>query len=313
MLSDLLWFKAAIPCLEDMPAPVHLIADNGYDSTALRPKRGPLLCSPVPYSSRRMVGPMSPNPSTPRQDRFAAIRSESPTFGVWQTIPSRVSAETLARIGYDWILIDLQHGEAGWNDLLGIVQAIELGGSLPFVRVAWNDPMQIMRALDTGAAGIVVPMISSPEDAKSAASAMHYPPIGSRSFGPIRNFYDTSQTEDQALCFAMIETAEGLANVDAIAATAGIDGLFVGTIDLALSLGCDRIGALNEATHAAIDRVIESCTKHGKISGGVAMAEGSAEVLIAKGMRFLTVGADIGFLNFSAKQRILEMSRFKTE
>jgi 4-hydroxy-2-oxoheptanedioate aldolase len=248
----------------------------------------------------------------PRNDALDAIRAGEPSFGAWQCIPSGLSAEILARAGFDWILIDLQHGGAGWNDLLSLVQAIELGGALPFVRIGWNDSAQIMRALDSGAAGIVVPMVSTAEDARQAAAATRYPPDGIRSFGPTRNFYDTTRIDQRALCFVMIETEEGLANVDMIAATPGIDGLFVGTIDLALSLGRGLDAGLDSVMLRAIDQVIESCARHGKVPGCVAIAPEAAETLADRGMRFLAIGADIGFLDQGAKREAERAARLKS-
>ena len=242
-----------------------------------------------------------------------AIRLGELSFGVWQCIPSTLSAELLARAGFDWILIDLQHGGAGWGDLLPLVQAIELGGALPFVRVGWNDSAQIMRALDIGAAGVVVPMVSTAEEAKQAAAATRYPPQGIRSFGPTRNFYDTTHLDQRALCFVMIETAEGLANADVIAATPGIDGLFVGTIDLALSLGQGLGAGLDSVMLAAMDRVVASCALHRKVAGCVAITPNAAETLAARGMRFLAIGADIGFLDQGAKRDAERAARLKAE
>ena len=181
-------------------------------------------------------------------ERMSALRQSlqagSASFGAWQCLPSSLSAEILARSGFDWILIDLQHGGASWSDLLSIVQAVELGGAIPMVRLGWNDPMQVMRALDLGACGVVIPMISTPADARQGAASCRYPPDGIRSFGPTRSFYTARTLNKAALCLAMIETKEGLESVDAIAATPGIDGLFVGTMDLALSLGCGVVAGV---------------------------------------------------------------------
>jgi 4-hydroxy-2-oxoheptanedioate aldolase len=231
-----------------------------------------------------------------------SLQAGSAAFGAWQCLPSSLSAEILARSGFDWILIDLQHGGASWSDLLSIVQAVELGGAIPMVRLGWNDPMQVMRALDLGACGVVIPMISTPEDARQGAASCRYPPHGMRSFGPTRSFYSARTLNNAALCLAMIETKEGLDSVDAIAATPGIDGLFVGTMDLALGLGCGLVAGVNGTLLGAIDQVVAACTRHRKIPGGVAVGDGTAEQLLAHGMRFLADGSDIGYLEQGAKR-----------
>src|SRR3954453_6367472 len=87
----------------------------------------------------------------------------APSFGVWSSSPSRVGVERIAASGLDWVLLDLQHGAGGWDEAGGLIQAIELGGSSAIVRVGWSDPVLIMRALDLGAVGVVVPMVSTPE------------------------------------------------------------------------------------------------------------------------------------------------------
>lgn len=261
-----------------------------------------------------MAKPASVAPS--QTERLYSLRESlqagSASFGAWQCLPSSLSAEILARSGFDWILIDLQHGGASWSDLLSILQAVELGGALPIVRLGWNDPMQAMRALDLGACGVVIPMISTPDDAQLGVSGCRYPPDGIRSFGPTRSFYATRQLNNTGLCLAMIETKEGLDNVDAIAATPGIDGLFVGTMDLALSLGCGLVAGVNETLLAAVDQVVAACVRHEKIPGCVAIGDGTAEQLLAHGMRFLAVGSDIGYLESGAKLDAQRAAAWKT-
>jgi 4-hydroxy-2-oxoheptanedioate aldolase len=253
-----------------------------------------------------------------RSGRLSLLRRSKtvgvPTFGAWQCLPSSLSAEILARAGFDWILVDLQHGGAGWGDLLAIVQALELGGAVPLVRVGWNDPMQIMRALDSGASGVVVPMVSTVEDAQRAVAACRYPPTGIRSFGPTRSFYGgATQLDGEALCLAMIETQQGLDNVERIAAVPGLDGLFVGTVDLSLALGCGLTTVPNETVLAAIDQVVAACNRHHSIPGCVALGDGMPERLLARGMRFLAVGADVGYLDHGARCAAAKATRLRSE
>jgi 4-hydroxy-2-oxoheptanedioate aldolase len=233
--------------------------------------------------------------------RIAAATGR-PTFGPWCSIPSGVTAEVLGKTGFDWVLVDLQHGGTTLDTLLPVLQAVELGGSTAVVRVPWNEPSVVMRVLDLGATAVIVPMVNNADDARIAAQAMRYPPAGNRSYGPVRGGYlSPADADDDVVCLVMIETAEGLANVESIAAVPGIDGLFVGPVDLALALGegPDFTG-MRPSVLAAVDQVVAAARRHGVIPGGVAMSVEHAEDLLRRGMRFLTYGADGQFLRAGA-------------
>jgi 4-hydroxy-2-oxoheptanedioate aldolase len=229
-----------------------------------------------------------------------ALVTSTPSFGSWIAIADSVAVEVLGKAGYDWAILDTQHGGINWDNLLHLLQALDLGGTAGLVRVGWNDPMQIMRAMDLGAAGVVVPLVSTPEQALIAAQAIRYPPHGIRSFGPVRNYYATGADKGEPLCFVMIETAEALDNLDAIAATPGVDGLFVGPVDLALSLGLGLALTMPEQVLSKMDDVIAACRRHGKIAGVAALGLANAKVLAARGANFLTVSSDIGLLRRGA-------------
>ena len=225
-----------------------------------------------------------------------AMLAGRPTCGIWGAGPSALTAETMGRSGLDWVLLDLQHGAVTDADLLPVVQAIELGGSKALVRVAKNDPALIMRALDLGAIGVVVPMVNTAEEARAAASATRYPPAGTRSFGPIRRFYGLDAASASTTCLVMIETAEALANLEDIAATPGVDGLFVGPVDLGLALGAGLQMGANPIVDDAITRVIAVARAHGLIAGAAGLNPQHAEALLAAGARLVTLGSDAGHL-----------------
>ncbi|GAB92334.1 HpcH/HpaI aldolase family protein [Gordonia rhizosphera] len=228
-----------------------------------------------------------------------ALAAGRPTYGIWMTAPSNISAEVLGRGPWDWILLDMQHGSIDAGNLLPMIQAVELGGGATLVRVAVNEPSLIMRALDLGAIGVVVPMVSTPEQARAAADATRYPPLGTRSFGPIRNFYGVEAASASTTCLVMIETVEGLDNVEAIAATPGVDGLFVGPMDLGLSLGEGLDGATpgNRVVSEAIARIVAAADAHGIFVGVAGMGAEHTEELLKAGVRLVTMGSDIGYLS----------------
>ncbi len=224
-----------------------------------------------------------------------------PTFGSWISLRDSAAAEIMGKAGYDWVILDTQHGALGWDDLLGLMQALDLGATRALVRVGWNDPMQIMRALDLGAAGVIVPMVSTAEQARIAAQAVRYPPHGIRSYGQVRNYYaQRDEAAPEPLCMVMIETAEALDNLEAIAATPGVDGLFVGPVDLALSLGLGAALTMPEPVLAAIDDVVAACGRHGVIPGCAALGLDNARALAQRGVSFVALGADAGLLRRGA-------------
>jgi 4-hydroxy-2-oxoheptanedioate aldolase len=223
-----------------------------------------------------------------------ALADGRPALGGWYSQPSAIGAELYGKAGFDWVVLDAQHGPLGLDSMIPIVQALALGGTGVVVRVAWNDQAMIMRALDIGAIGVIVPMVSNEEDARRAAAATRYPPRGVRSFGPVRAAYGaTDAANDDVVCLVMIETQEGLDQVEAIAATPGVDGLFIGPVDLGLSLGAGAdLSGGHPLVRKATDTIIAAADRHGIVAGTLSFARQQAEDLLGRGIRFLTVGSD---------------------
>ena len=163
------------------------------------------------------------------------------TLGVWLTIPSVISAEAAARVGYDYVCIDNQHGVNDYQQTVAMAQAILLGGGTPICRVPWNEPGIIGKMLDGGIEGIIVPMVNSVAEAQAVVRAGRYAPMGARSFGPVvagmrrSNHFDWAG--DGIALIPMIETVEAIANLDDILAVPGIDAIYVGPADLSITLG----------------------------------------------------------------------------
>ena len=236
-----------------------------------------------------------------------------PSYGVWVTIGDPLSGEALGRAGYDCAVLDAQHGGITFDNLITMIQALDLSGTRALVRPPANDPGQIMRALDLGALGVVVPMVSTEAQARMAAEATRYPPNGVRSFGLVRNYYGVAPIAFEPLCFVMIETAEALGNLDAIAAVPGVDGLFVGPVDLAISLGLGPSLEMGPEVMDAMDRVVAACGRHGKIPGSASLGLTNARALIDRGVRFIAQGNDLGFIRRSAAAEVEQLRAWRAE
>lgn len=170
------------------------------------------------------------------------IRSRERALGYWSVIDSPVSTEWLAHVGWDYICLDLQHGLIGYDGMLRGLTAIDAAqGPAGLVRVESNDQTYIGKALDAGARGVIVPLIDTAEDAARAVSYVRYPPAGVRSYGPMRSQLRVgplpAEANDSVVVLAMIETPDGLENVEAICAVPGLDGVYVGPSDLRIAVG----------------------------------------------------------------------------
>lgn len=221
-------------------------------------------------------------------------------IGSWVTIGNGIPAEMMGRAGFDFVVLDGQHGGIDWHNMIDTLRAVELGGTQTLVRVPWCTADYIMRVLDLGAGGVVVPMVSNAAQAAVAAQACRYPPHGNRSFGKVRSYYSAEGETIEPLCFVMIETAEAMENLDAIAATPGVDGLYVGPVDLALSLGLGPALQMPPEIFAAVEKVVAACARHNVIPGIAALGTDNARRLAEMGVRFITVGSDAGFVRAGA-------------
>ncbi|MBV1701990.1 MAG: 2,4-dihydroxyhept-2-ene-1,7-dioic acid aldolase [Hyphomicrobiales bacterium] len=194
------------------------------------------------------------------------------TINGWCSIGNAFTAEIMAAQGYDSVTVDVQHGALDYSSLLPMLQAMRASSVVPLVRVPWLEPGIIMKALDAGAFGIICPMINNAQQAAEFASYMRYPPRGQRSFGPTRVSVAAgadygARANDEILAFAMIETADGMANLAEIAATPGLDGIYVGPADLTLSLTQGRLppGFDREEPEmiAALRQILAACQSNG--------------------------------------------------
>jgi 4-hydroxy-2-oxoheptanedioate aldolase len=200
-------------------------------------------------------------------------KAGEPTLGAWCTIPSSWTAEVAARAGHDWVCIDTQHGLIGYDVMLPMLQAISAGGKPSFVRVPWNEPGAIMKALDAGAGGVIVPMINSVEEARAVVAACRYPPAGLRSMGPIRA-RDVDAGWQQPLCVVMIETVVAVSRAREILAVPGIDAVFVGPNDLAVSAGLESSYEGRHPEHRRLIEQIAAAAKENGVAAGIMCGTG---------------------------------------
>lgn len=209
-----------------------------------------------------------------RTNTVKAIMASGKTALVgWASIGNGFATELMGHSGFDGVVVDLQHGQVYLDQAIGMLQALSSTPATPLARVSENNFFEINKILDSGAYGVIVPMIDTVEDAKRVVDAVRYPPVGRRSYGPARGFlYGGADYFDHAndtlLAFAMIETPQGMANLDAIAAVEGIDGLFVGPGDLSIALGVPPTPRWrDEPLRGAITRIHEAARANGKLAG----------------------------------------------
>lgn len=232
-----------------------------------------------------------------------------PVLHGWLSVGNPFTAEIMAAQEYDAISVDWQHGALDYSDLLPMFQAMRASGATIGARVPWLDPAAIMKALDAGAMQVICPMINTPEQAAEFVSYLRYPPDGQRSFGPTRASFAQganihAEANREIIGWAMVETKEAMSNLDAIAATPGLDGIYVGPADLTFSLfdgkyapGFDRE---EPEMIEALRTIVQSCKKHGIRAALHCGSEAYAARAIGWGYDMTTVSGDARLLASSA-------------
>lgn len=231
----------------------------------------------------------------------------------WCSISSSYVAEVVAHLGFDSVTIDLQHGTADYASAFTMLQAISTSSAMPMVRVPWNDPAVLMRMLDAGAMGIICPMVNTSADARAFVGACRYPPLGYRSFGPNRANQYTGpdywrSANSEVLLLAMIETREGVENLDEILGVEGLDGVYVGPGDLSLSYGADPSMRPSDASVcAAIARIVEHTVAAGLIPAIHTDGPATARERLTQGFRLVTLQSDVRYMVNGATAALAEL------
>ncbi|MDQ3870594.1 MAG: aldolase/citrate lyase family protein [Chloroflexota bacterium] len=236
----------------------------------------------------------------------AIWRDRRPAFGGWCSIPSSFSAEIVASLGFDYVCIDMQHGLADFGDLVPMLQAVASYGT-PLVRVPVADYATAQRALDAGAEGLIFPLVNSRAEAEAAVASCRYPPLGARSYGPVRSRLhlgaDVGHANAEVACIVMIETAAALDHLDEILDCPGVDAVYVGPNDLALGLG-----VLSEVSdppfNRALETILEACVRRGTPAGIHTASGAAARAYVERGFSFATVTSDAAVLSAAYRSEL---------
>lgn len=240
----------------------------------------------------------------------AKVAAGQPIVNGWLAIPSAYSAEVMGHQGFDSVTVDLQHGMIGFDAAVAMLIALSSTPVVPLVRVSKNDYALVMQLLDAGAYGVICPMISTPAQARDFASFCRYPPMGQRSFGPARGLLYGgadyfAHANDEILALAMIETQEAVANVDAILATPGLDGIYIGPNDLSLAYGQKPASEPTDSTIASVILDLATRTRNaGRIAGIFCSSGDAAARRIGEGFHMVTPGNDVGLLSAASKAAV---------
>ena len=230
----------------------------------------------------------------------------------WCSIPSTITAEIMSLNKFDSITIDLQHGLIDYQVALNILQVFSKIEATPMVRVPWNEPGIIMKMLDAGSLGIICPMINNKEDASKFVGATKYVPDGFRSSGPTRagmvhggTYHD--EANNKVISLAMVETEEALDNVDNIASTEGLTGIYIGPSDLSISMGLmPGLDRTEEKMIKAIDKIKMACKKHNIKVGIHCLSPEFLKNKLKEGYDLTTLGSDFRFFSEIVANKIQE-------
>jgi 4-hydroxy-2-oxoheptanedioate aldolase len=239
------------------------------------------------------------------------LRDRQPSFGTWLSLGDLYAARVLARLGFDWLTLDMEHQPIDWSTAAAIFGAIADAGCVPLVRVPEGNHFLIKRALDAGAFGIVAPMVNTVAQAKEIIAATKYPPVGNRSLGGGMhglNFAATAgdyygRANDEILVVLQTESPQGVENAEAIYSLPGVDAIFVGPVDLRANMRKpDGTEATEAEFEAMLARVVAAGKKTGTPTGMHVMNPEAALKRAEQGMQFIAVGSELRMMTGKAEE-----------
>lgn len=226
------------------------------------------------------------------------IAHDGHVFNFYCTIPAPFIAELAGRAGFGAVTLDLQHGLIDYHAAVAMITALSGCDVVPMVRTPPLDAGLSMKLLDAGFLGITCALIETGDEAEALVTACRYPPRGARSFGPLRagTVYQDyfARSSEMVTLFAMVESRKGYENLDEILGVDGIDGIYIGPIDLALSMGyLPRLDNMPDEVSEAIEHILARCRETGKICGMIAPDGIQAAALVRRGFSFVTISNDV--------------------
>ena len=238
----------------------------------------------------------------------ARLRAGDAAVGCFLGLGSPAVAELIAHAGFDWLVIETEHNALDTPQIEHILRAASGTGTVPLVRVPSQAPEHIQRALDIGALGVVVPMIRSADEARAVVAATRYPPLGRRSFGPLRaSHYDLDreayfrEANDQILTVLILETVDAVASMEEIASVDGVDALYLGPADLSLALGLSPLDGPHPEIEAIAEQALEVGRRTGVAIGTGDSAPGALAALVDRGFTMIGYGPDYRLLGEAAR------------
>jgi 4-hydroxy-2-oxoheptanedioate aldolase len=238
----------------------------------------------------------------PRNEFKRGLASGKPQIGLWMSMTSPVATEVVAGAGFDWMLIDMEHSANDLVDAAAHLRAAVGGTAEPIARPPWNEPVMVKRHHDIGARTLLCPFVQSAEEARRAVAATRYPPGGIRGvatttragrYGRVRDYL--KRASEEICVLVQCETRKAVAEIEAIAAVDGVDGIFIGPSDLAADMG-----HLGNTQHPEVQETILAAgariRKAGKAAGFLSSREDECRKMLDAGFGFVAVGSDVGLL-----------------
>tara|TARA_Y100001970_G_C14224557_1_gene854772 strand:+ start:2112 stop:2897 length:786 start_codon:yes stop_codon:yes gene_type:complete len=248
---------------------------------------------------------------------FNIWKKNNAVINGWLSIPNSFTAEAMAKLDWDSITLDMQHGQIDYSSAISMVQAVSNANITILTRVPWNEPGIIMKMLDLGVTGIISPMINTKEECEKFISYCYYPPSGQRSFGPMRSLLHYgpdyhSRANDNVLTFAMIETKQAIENLDSIMQVPNLSGVYIGPADMSSSYGLKpKFDVKEDPVYSNIKLIAEKAKKYNIIAGIHNGSVKYAKEMVDLGYKFITISSDYRAMTTYAESIVRQMKNLE--